>query len=378
MTEFGDSDRDEARRRARERLAARQAREAAENGKRTPHNQPTYHGSRTRRETQRDPDQQSIPSRVFTIGHTAVGNLLNVLASLGPKAIGLAVGILVLLILLIFGISSCVSSCTPAQTDQTSTDQDEVDQPAEPVEVNVPDSIDADLATSLEAAATNNTDIAWIANHAEEYAMDGSAVQTKLLELAVKEPEAVAFVRNFIDRYPAEAGEAFLDEVTQGTVPRIYQWDQRWGYTVYSSTTFALTGCCPTALSMVYGALTGKADISPFDMGVRAQNGGYMTEFDGTDASFLVDEAPALGLSCAIVGVDGDSLRSTLTAEQPVICNVGPGDFTSSGHYFVITGINEDGTVNINDPYSAERSGKTWDIDLILGQTMALYSYSLA
>ncbi|MEG0758682.1 MAG: C39 family peptidase [Raoultibacter sp.] len=378
MTEPGDNDREEARRRARERLAARQEREAAESGHRRPHNQSSKHVTRSGRRDQGEATHQSFPERVLSAVQAMGSAVWNASTALGPKAIALALGAIILLILLIFGISSCVSSCSSNQADQAPTTQDEANQPAEPIVVNVPESINADLATALEAAAVNNADIAWIANHAEDYAMDGEAVQTKLLELAVNEPEAVSFVRDFIDRYPAATAEPFTDSVTQGTVPRTYQWDQRWGYTVYSSTTFSLTGCCPTALSMVYSGLTGKADISPFDMGVRAQNGGYMTEFDGTDASFLIDEAPSLGLSCSAIGIDGDSLRAALNAKQPVICNVGPGDFTSSGHYFVITGLNEDGTVTINDPYSAVRSQKTWDIDLILGQTIALYAYGLA
>jgi len=147
---------------------------------------------------------------------------------------------------------------------------------------------------------------------------------------------------------------------------------------VYSSTTFALTGCCPTSLSMVYQGLTGKGDLSPYDMGKRASDGGFETAFDGTDSSFLVSEAASLGLSCEALSVDAGSVRAALEGGAVLVCNVGPGDFTDNGHFFVVTGIDGDGNLRINDPYSAERSNRAWDVDTVLGQTKALWAYRLA
>ena len=203
-------------------------------------------------------------------------------------------------------------------------------------------------------------------------------MQAKLLKLAAVEPEARAFVRGFPDAYPADVPSGASDQAAAGEVPRLYQWDPRWGYTVYSSTTFALTGCCPTSFSMVYQALTGKGDLSPYEMGRRAKEGGYETAFDGTDSAFLVNDAANLGLSCETLGVDAASLRSALEGGAVVICNVGPGDFTEGGHFFVITGLSDDGTLKVNDPYSAERSNRTWDVDQVIGQTKALWAYRAA
>ena len=234
-----------------------------------------------------------------------------------------------------------------------------------------------DLAAQLVQAASASDDAAWIAAHPDAYAVDGEAVQRKLLKLAAVEPEAVAFVRTFPDAYPAESALG-TDDPASGEVPRLYQWDQRWGSTVYSSTTFALTGCCPTSLSMVYQGLTGKGDLSPYDMGKRASDGGFETAFDGTDSSFLVSEAASLGLSCEALSVDAGSVRAALEGGAVLVCNVGPGDFTDNGHFFVVTGIDGDGNLRINDPYSAERSNRAWDVDTVLGQTKALWAYRLA
>ena len=230
------------------------------------------------------------------------------------------------------------------------------------------------VADSMHAVSDAMTEILGTTALDMDQKMDESRLQ---LKLAAAEPEARSFVRTFPDAYPAESALG-TDDPEPGQVPRLYQWDSRWGSTVYSSTAFALTGCCPTSLSMVYQGLTGKGDLSPYDMGRRASEGGYETQFDGTDAAFLVNEAASLGLSCAALAADADSVRAALEGGAVLICNVGPGDFTDNGHFLVITGIDDEGNLAINDPYSAERSGRTWNVDTVLGQTKALWAYRLA
>lgn len=231
-----------------------------------------------------------------------------------------------------------------------------------------------EVAGQLVEAAAEDEDVAWIAAHPEAYAADGEAVQAKLLKLAAVEPAAREFVRGFPGAYPADAAQPYDGSISG--VPCLYQWDPRWGYTVYCSTTFALTGCCPTSLSMVAMALLGDASLTPYEMGKRAQDGGYMDTFNGTSASFLVDEASQLGLSCVQQTASAENLTSALAAGSLVICNMGPGDFTTTGHYIVATGLASDGSVQVNDPYSQVRSEKTWSAQTIAQQAGALYVYA--
>lgn len=288
-------------------------------------------------------------------------------------------GVAFLLVLVVFLSHSCSDSEAPSTpVEEPSSEQTEPvqveEQKLEPDTETLQTLLDADTAQSLIEAAAENEDVAWIAANPGAFSIDGVEVQCKLLKLAADEEQAVSFVREFPNEYPSESASA-SSEVTQGSVPRLYQWDKRWGYTVYSSAAFGLTGCCPTSFAMVYQGLTGKSDMSPYDMGVLAQQDGYMSQYNGTDAAFLVQEAPSLGLSCQELGVYADSLRWALDEGAVVICNVGPGDFTTDGHFFVITGLAEDGTLIINDPYSQVRSDMTWDIDQVINQTMALYAF---
>ena len=299
--------------------------------------------------------------------------------AVGLKRLAIAAAAIVLVVALVAGVRGCMAAGAatqaPDEADRAPVQQQPQRDPVD--EAKLKAVLGDDLAAQLVQAASASDDAAWIAAHPDAYAMYGDAVQYKLLKLAAVEPEAVPFVRTFPDAYPAESALG-TDDPASGEVPRLYQWDQRWGSTVYSSTTFALTGCCPTSLSMVYQGLTGKGDLSPYDMGKRASDGGFETAFDGTDSSFLVSEAASLGLSCEALSVDAGSVRAALEGGAVLVCNVGPGDFTDNGHFFVVTGIDGDGNLRINDPYSAERSNRAWDVDTVLGQTKALWAYRLA
>ena len=73
---------------------------------------------------------------------------------------------------------------------------------------------------------------------------------------------------------------------------------------------------------------------------------------------------------------DADHILSALQSGMPVICAVGPGDFTSTGHFIVLTGVDGNGKVIVNDPNSRENSKKTWDVETLMSQIRNLWGYS--
>lgn len=52
-----------------------------------------------------------------------------------------------------------------------------------------------------------------------------------------------------------------------------------------------------------------------------------------------------------------------------------PGDFTSTGHFIVLVGI-EDGKIRVNDPNSRARSQVLWEYDRLESQINNLWSYT--
>ena len=270
---------------------------------------------------------------------------------------------------------SCISSV--AQEVKTRVDSNKLS--AEEVASRLEEQgVDDTYAQEAGNLAQGDNRFQMMAQHADELGKEGTDVTNKLVTLAVSDPQAIDYVEDFGEKYPQETAEAYMESVKKGEVPHLYQWDQRWGYITYSGTALGCTGCGPTSMSMVYMGLTGKNDKSPADMAQLASDGGYETDYDGTSNDFFTDVAYQLGLYETTLDVDSQSLTEALETGQVVICNVGPGDFTLNGHFIVLTGIDDDGQLIVNDPYSSVNSSQTWDLDQVVAQSIALYAYSAA
>ena len=160
-----------------------------------------------------------------------------------------------------------------------------------------------------------------------------------------------------------------------GEVPFLYQIDPQWASHPYAGGTVEKNGCGPTCLSMVYVALTGRDDLDPAAMADFSERSGYTT--DGMTAwALMSDGAAELGLTSEELPASTAAVREALLAEKPIICSVGPGDFTTTGHFIVLSGLTEDGEVTVHDPNSVERSSRPWDLERVLGQCLNLWAFS--
>lgn len=160
-----------------------------------------------------------------------------------------------------------------------------------------------------------------------------------------------------------------------GEVPFLYQTDPQWASHPYAGGTVEKNGCGPTCLSMVYVALTGRDDLDPSAMADFSERGGYTT--DGMTAwALMTDGAAELGLVSEELPASTGAVREALLAGRPVICSVEPGDFTTTGHFIVLSSLTESGEVIVHDPNSAERSARPWDLERVLGQCLNLWAFS--
>ncbi len=91
----------------------------------------------------------------------------------------------------------------------------------------------------------------------------------------------------------------------------------------------------------------------------------------------MTDGAQKIGLSYHEVNFEKDSILSELYSGNPIICSMGPGDFTTTGHFIVLTGADKNGNIIVRDPNSLENSNKTWNIDTIMSQVRNLWGYSV-
>ena len=195
-----------------------------------------------------------------------------------------------------------------------------------------------------------------------------------LIALVERNPET----KDFVLDYPKYKGLEEIDiskEVTKGEIPHFLQWDERWGYETYGSDFLAVTGCGPTSLSMVVCGLTGDTKWNPYEVAKMAEDNGYYVDGSGSSWELMSSGAEKLGLTVSSVIFDAEHIRATLEAGQPIICVMGPGDFTDAGHFLVLTGVDQEGDIILQDPNSVERTKQHWDVQKLMNQMKNLWSY---
>ena len=185
-----------------------------------------------------------------------------------------------------------------------------------------------------------------------------------LIELLEINPETADFVLNYPFRQ--EMG-IDLAGYSRDTVPLFLQWDPMWGYEPYGSGCIGQTGCGPTCLAMAGYYLTGDNTFNPKSMADFAAKNGYYAPGYGSSWTLISEGAGKLGLTAKELPLVKGKMVDAVERGNPVILALGKGDFTSSGHYIVLTGW-ENGAFRVNDPNSRLRSEELWTYEELEGQ----------
>ncbi len=174
--------------------------------------------------------------------------------------------------------------------------------------------------------------------------------------------------REFVMNYPfREASRADLTGISRETVPLFLQWDPMWGYEDYGSSVIAVTGCGPTCLAMAGYYLTGETSFNPIDVAAFAEKEGYYARGYGSSWTLISQGAQELGLKAKELPLVKKKLVDAVEAGHPVILALGAGDFTTTGHYIVLTGWDGE-AFRVNDPNSRLRSQQLWTYEQLEGQ----------
>ena len=125
---------------------------------------------------------------------------------------------------------------------------------------------------------------------------------------------------------------------------------------------------------MVVAGLTGDEKTTPYKVAKYAADNGYYVEGTGTAWSLMAKGCKHFGLQSKELVLDKNIIFSELENGHPIICSMGPGDFTSTGHFIVFAGI-KDGKIQVNDPNSKKRT-KLWDYDKLKDQINNLWVFT--
>ena len=192
-----------------------------------------------------------------------------------------------------------------------------------------------------------------------------------LVELLDRNPETKDFVLGYPDR--EEAAEQAFSWESGGTVPLLMQWDPRWGYETYGSDYLAITGCGPTCLAMAGLYLTGDEHFRPDRVAGFAERSGYYASGYGSSWTLISQGAGELGLTATELPLVKKKITDALEAGNPVILAMGPGDFTTTGHYILLSGV-EDGLFRVNDPNSYANSQRLWSYEELESQIRNIWA----
>ena len=215
-----------------------------------------------------------------------------------------------------------------------------------------------------------------VRDYIEDKGVSLSQIPPELIEMFRKNPETEDFVLSYCDEKDLDHDIDLSKYKGADTPPLLLQWDKRWGYESYGDGMMAFTGCAPTCLSMVSIYLTDDTSLDPLYIANKAEKEGCYVEGIGSDWSIMTTFAAKLGLDAKELPLDKNTVLRRLEAGEPIICAMGPGDFTETGHFIVLYGT-EDGKIKINDPNSIANSKKLWDFEEISGQIKNLWRYKI-
>lgn len=232
------------------------------------------------------------------------------------------------------------------------------------------ETIPENTKNALEAMAKTNP-------KAEPIVRNPGRYPERLLESLGKNPELLPFTLD----YPKKKG-TFSEKIDlsnrcgQGQIPLLLQWDEAWGYAGYGDGIIALDGCGPTCLSMAYIGLTGDTSKNPKEIADFSEQNGYLDQNNSTLWTLMTEGARKLGLHSREIPLDESRMETELSEGHPIICSMGPGDFTTQGHFIVLYRF-QGGKFRIRDPNSRERSGESWSYETLKHQIRNLWALSV-
>lgn len=208
----------------------------------------------------------------------------------------------------------------------------------------------------------------------EEISKNNSLYPESMLAALANNPEMADFVSGYLDENRRTA-EGLTNLEKEQEYPLFLQWDTRWGYLPYGEDSIiGLSGCGPTCMSMVLYYLTDDDALTPDKLAAYAMSNNYYAEGIGTAWVFM-EEVPLLyGIRVSEPRVTERAIKAELDKGAVIICAMGEGDFTVSGHFIVIYGYDEAG-FKVNDPNCVARSRKRWCFNEIEQQIKKIWTY---
>lgn len=142
----------------------------------------------------------------------------------------------------------------------------------------------------------------------------------------------------------------------------------------YGCGSIAACGCGPTSVAIVASTMKGR-DISPVETTQKVCSLGGCTSGGSYNATLAQTLTKIYGIRTESTSDDQKVIDALGTGNALVIAHMGPGVFTSGGHYIVLTGVNSQRQVSVADPGSRKRTEQKWfDFNIVMSQKKGAYT----
>ncbi len=141
-----------------------------------------------------------------------------------------------------------------------------------------------------------------------------------------------------------------------------------WANLPYGTDDIGHYGCGPTTMAMVINSMTDQ-NTDPAKMAQWAVDHAHWAKRSGSYLSLIENASSAFGLTAQPIDEKTpEAVQSALLSGKLLVALMGPGHFTTGGHFILIRGITLSGSLLVADPNSIERSLMEWDPELILSE----------
>lgn len=277
---------------------------------------------------------------------------------------------------------------TPALSEE-SDPHTEIDTTSEQSSVSIKSNSEEDDHSNNSDTASSETNLSKLEQSYDPYLLEPSEIAKQIYNdhydnfsdsshiQSKRNPSVIEFFAHSLLENPGSyAKDPGYDPFPEYEMPYFSQWDQRWGYTEYAGEKFGISGCGPTVLTMVYSYLTGDTDMTPESMGEFATSNGYAIDDNGTSWMLMSEGAEKLGLTVETLILHKPVIDEALSAGKPIILVLGPGHFTSQGHFVVIHDIDENDDYLIFDPFNIHNAFRTFSYAELEDQIRNIWAYS--
>lgn len=149
------------------------------------------------------------------------------------------------------------------------------------------------------------------------------------------------------------------------------QHDSRWADALYGGQDpITSYGCGPTVLAMLVSSFTGQTTF-PSEMADWAAANNYWAAGSGTKHDFIMEGAAAFGFHAeSFQNYTKEGIISELKNGHILVALMGPGHFTVSGHFIILSDYWSGDKISVADPASLENTQTPWDAQIVLDELL--------